>query len=211
MVKKVNSDLEGVAKFYNDRFLVEGDTIKSVGWSSKDSQLLRFKILLETFELQGKCILDVGCGLGDLVPYLEELTAGDFKYIGLDISEELIKKAQQKYPQKNCEFIVGDILSTDLQGLQVDYAIESGAFSFKITDNESYVRAAMQKMYEVSREGIALNFLTSYADYSLEKNFHFEPEKIFSWAQKLSRFVSISHDYKLWEFTVRILRSPFER
>lgn len=211
MVKKPDFGLQDVASFYNSRFEKEGDSIKSVGWSTKESQQLRFKVLLENFKIEGKTILDVGCGLADLIPFLTERFGGNFRYIGLDISEKLIDTARTKYALPNCQFFVGDILTTEMDTSGIDYVIESGAFSFKISDNYRYVKAAMGKMYDIANEGIALNFLTSYVDYKLEKNFHYDPEIIFSWALKLSRFASISHDYNLWEFTVRILKSPIER
>ncbi len=58
----------------------------------------------------GDLVLDAGCGNGRL---LEALQNKNIEYLGFDNSEELIKTAQQNYPQR--EFLVADIL--DLHGV----------------------------------------------------------------------------------------------
>jgi len=60
--------------------------------------------------------LDLGCGTGKA----EEILFNDFKEIlGLDISQVMIKKANSK-KLKNCTFIVGDALKTNLSSNSSD-------------------------------------------------------------------------------------------
>lgn len=198
-------DTAEAAELYNKRFDRHGRDIKTVGWGSEQSQRLRFEVLLRGLDPKGKTILDVGCGLGDLIPFLEQQTGGEFNYIGIDIAEKLIGDARETYGNDRREFYVGDIFSIDLR--QVDIAVLSGALSFKMLGIEEYAHETVKRMFELSREAACLNFLTKYVDFELEKNQHYQPELIFSNAMRISRRVNLFHDYPLYEFTVQLIRS----
>ncbi len=193
------------AELYNTRYEEYGRQIKTVGWGSKDDQLLRFEILFRGLNPKGKTILDVGCGLGDLIPFLNDKTRGDYQYIGIDVTSNLIVDSKEKYGKSGIDFFVGDIFSLPLPA--VDIAVLSGALSLKAKGIEKYAIDTMEKMFDLSREAVSLNFLTKYVDFELEKNQHYQPEDVFSSAKKLSNRVNLIHDYPLYEFTIQIFRN----
>jgi SAM-dependent methyltransferase len=203
----VVSDNERIASFYNERYARDGRTVGSVGWSSRATQQLRFDVLLRNIELRGKVFLDVGCGLGDLVDYLDTRTGGDFRYIGIDISEKLIEDSQQFWQRDNCSFRLGDIFTAEIPK-KIDVAVSSGTLTYVRQDNEDYAKSVISKMYEVVDEAACLNFMTSFVDFQLEKNYHYDPGKVFGWAKELTRFSNLVHDYDLWEFTLQLLKQP---
>lgn len=69
-------------------------------------------------------ILDFGCGTGLLTKYLHEKLPGA-KIDGMDISQEMIKKAQANCPE--CRFYYGDISSAELP--QYDVIIAKDVFN----------------------------------------------------------------------------------
>jgi SAM-dependent methyltransferase len=193
------------AELYNARFSEYGRDIKTVGWGNAADQRLRFDVLFRGLYPTGKTILDVGCGLGDLIPYLEEKTNGDFTYIGIDVAEKLVDDAKTRYAKTNIVFYTGDIFSVNISA--VDIAVLSGALSFKTENIEEYAYATMSKMFSLSREVASLNFLSTYVDFELEKNQHYQPETVFSKAKTLSKAVNLLHDYPLYEFTIQVIRN----
>ena len=46
----------------------------------------------------GKNVLDMGCGTGDLIPFLEEGSS----YIGIDVLEDRINRLKTQYPNYTC-------------------------------------------------------------------------------------------------------------
>ena len=192
---------EPAALLYNERYKKFGRDIRTVGWGSDADQSLRFDVLFRGINPHGKTILDVGCGLGDLVPYLERLTDGNFYYIGIDVAGELIQDAKIVHARSNCEFLIGDIFSIDLP--KVDISVMSGALSLKRDGIEIYARNTLRQMINLSRVAVALNFLTKYVDYEVQHNQHYHPEKVFSWAREYSKRVNLIHDYPLYEFTIQ--------
>ena len=196
-------DEETVGEFYNERFNQRGENIESIGWGSYESQQLRFKILTEIADLEDQSICDLGCGFGDLYQYLEQ-NYSKFSYCGIDLSDKLLSVGRKNYP--DVTFERKNILKEDIQGF--DYVISSGALTYRIENHMEYVERMVKRMFEICQKGIAVNFLSTYVDYQLDKNFHLAPETAFAMAQKLSRWATIRQDYSLFEFTLYIYKNP---
>lgn len=199
-------DLEEVKNFYNARFAKEGRSLKSVGWSDEEGQRLRFDIISRGIDYNNKTILDLGCGLADFEKYLNDKGFYGFTYIGVDISDALIEECVKSKTNEKSNYYCGEIFDFDFP--EVDITVSSGALTIKMKDNESYAQKVIDHLFSISIEVVSINFMSSYCDYKLEKNHHYSPEKIFSFSKKLSRFVNIFHDYKLWEFTLQIFKEP---
>lgn len=84
--------------------------------------------------------------------------------------------------------------------------MESGVLNHGLKDNEGTARALLKEMYRVCRLGVAFNLTTDYVDYRDEYLYYYSPEEVFSFCRSLSRFVTLRHDYPLYEFTVYIYR-----
>lgn len=201
------SDVENIRALYNGRYAIHGTGVETVGWGSKSDQEMRFEVLCRGLDLRGKRILDIGCGLGDFVAYARQRFDGDIDYVGIDLAQDLIEAARQQYGNSRTSFHVAT-MSEDADLGEFDIAVMSGTLTFRTQDNMETMRRMLGLAYRRCREALCVNFLTSYADFQLEKNFHYSPEAVFSFAKTLSRFVTLHHDYELYEFTVQILRAP---
>ena len=198
-------DTNKIKKFYNDNFYKYKDSVKTVGWSSKKDQYLRFEKLFENIEVNNKSILDIGCGLGDLIFFIKKKYKGkNFKYTGIDISDAIIDFAKTKHKAKNISFINGNFYNLNLS--KYDIIISSGSMSLNLKLKEKDITKMITKMYNNCKSYVSMNFLSTYCDYQLTKNTHYSPEKIFSICKKLSNKVNLIHDYRLYEFTVQIIK-----
>tara|TARA_B100000780_G_C21096525_1_gene442282 strand:- start:161 stop:769 length:609 start_codon:yes stop_codon:yes gene_type:complete len=200
----MNQEIQKLKNFYNNRYDLYGNDIKTVGWGDEQSQNLRFDMLFKDIDITNKIVLDIGCGFGDLIPYLDNRFSSDYQYIGVDIAEKIISEAKKNFSKKNRNFITGDLLTLEIPN--VDIAILSGALSFKREGIEKYAINTIDKMYKLSNEVACLNFMTTKCDYQLEKNQHYNPKKIYSHAKKCSSNVLLNEDYPLYEFTIQIFR-----
>lgn len=196
-------DKKKLLDLYEGRYKRFGYNVKAVGWKDVKSQRLRFKVLSDIVDLSGFSICDLGCGFGDLFPYLVK-RFGNINYLGIDLSKKLIEEAKKRYPEAN--FQVKDILKNPPKK-KFDFVLSSGALSFKMQKHEKYVQQMLEAMMAMSTKGVAVNFLTSYVDYRIKKNFHFSPEKAFTIGRRLTRFITIRHDYPLYEFTMYLYHS----
>jgi len=169
--------------FYS-RALREGQTDHArVGWESAALQKLRFEALLQAFDTQPRShatLLDVGCGLGDLVPYLAA-TGRDFEYTGVDIHPAMIAEARQRYP--DARFEVADVF--ELADGAYDFVLCSGALSLRFASEEdSY--AFIDKLHQIARLASAFNLqskdgFNSGRGHALRSDFwHVAPVEVYT-------------------------------
>lgn len=198
-------DCSNLSALYDGRFAEHGASVKTVGWGSESDQSMRFEVLCRNLDLTGKRILDIGCGLGDFVLWAEKRYGSNFDYVGMDLARDLVKSAQERLggPRRN---FIADTLGADSNVGEFDVIVLSGTLTFKTTDNMSTMRTLLSNAFERCQEVLCCNFMTSYADTQLEKNFHYSPEEVFKFAKSLTRFVVLHHDYPLYEFTVQMFR-----
>jgi SAM-dependent methyltransferase len=200
-------DKARIVELYECRLAAYGYDVRTVGWGSRADQSLRFEMLSREIDFTNKSILDVGCGFGDFVAFLEARGCSGYSYVGVDISPRLIEEAGRRFGGTNRTFKVLNLLDNPEIGM-FDVVVCSGALSFKVEDNLGLAHQMLARMFALSREAVCVNFLSSRVDYMLEKNFHFEPGAMLAYALSLSRWARIYHDYSLYEFTIQILRDP---
>lgn len=204
MYRLKKSEIDKVCCLYEERLKNFGYHYKSLGWGSWHDQHLRFRILSEIGNLDNSFIVDVGCGFGDLYPYLRKRFK-HIRYLGIDLSVELVKKAKELYSKSGAKFSVANILDSSFKK-KADYYLLSGALNFRLRENLELAKNTLEKMFYLSRKAVACNFLSKYVDYEAEKNFHYHPEEIFAFGKKLTKYVSLRHDYPLWEFTIYLYK-----
>ena len=201
--------LRDVEHYYSTKLRTYGATPAGVDWNSAQSQELRFqKILTVCDRSHPFSIIDYGCGYGALVDHLERAGSA-FEYWGLDVSQEMTAAALEHHPgRKNCHFVnVAEALPT------CDYVVASGTFNVKLgtemAEWHGYVLATLRAMFELSAKGLAFNVLTSYVDPDRRRPdlYYADPAVLFRFCKtELSRFVTLLHDYELFEFTMLVRR-----
>ena len=196
---------------YRRRFAEYGYSPKTLGWD-KGKQNIRFSILTSQWDLEGKSILDVGCGFGDLNRYIRKNGGVEFyEYTGVDIVEELILEAKIQNPgngNAKISYICGDFLKMPIER-SFDYVISSGVFNrryFGELDNYSFIEKCIDKSFDLCKEGIAFDFLSDKVDYQYKHTFHSSPERILSYSYGKSRNIILRNDYMPFEFSVFIFK-----
>lgn len=178
---------------------------KAVGYGHRESQTIRFKVLTQIADLNHKTVLDVGCGLGHLVSFFERNKI-KVEYTGYDIIKKFIEKASKLYPEKRFE--VKNIMEK-IPDEKFDYVLACGVLNIPIGHNEEYIRELIKRMFSMCNEGVAINMLSSYADYYDPKCYYYSPEKILEWVlKKVSRWTVLRHDYLPHDFTLYIYKEP---
>jgi len=173
----------------------------ALGWAGLNSQIVRFKALLKVGNLEGKRILDVGCGLGDLYHFLS-LNYNHFEYLGIDLVPEFIEKAKIKYPQG--DFLNKDIL--DFKSESFDFVLSSGAMTFKIPNYKEKYFEMIKKMFQLSSLGTAFNMLNKEGHVDDDLYTAYDIEEITSFCYSLTQKLKIIKDYSPQDFTVFLYR-----
>lgn len=197
--------LQDVSDYYTQKVKEHGASPRGVDWNSEESQFLRFEKLSQVFNTQeGFSVLDYGCGTGAYIKFLKQKKYNSV-YHGFDISKEMIGTARQIYPEDAQSFI------TEVEAGKFDYVIASGIFNVRLQHNENdwkeYILDTLEKMNSLSEKGFSFNILTLYSDIEKRRSdlFYADPLYYFDLCKKkYSRFVTLIHDYPLYEFTILV-------
>jgi SAM-dependent methyltransferase len=211
MQNKKTNLLAEVAEYYTSRLAQHGDKPQGVDWNGEESQTLRFGQLCKVVVTSNKfSINDLGCGYGALYDFLSQ-EYENFSYTGIDVSEKMIRAAEQRYETKSrTRFLVSS------EPDQVaDYGIASGIFNVRLgqSDGEwqSYLEATLDILDRTSRLGFAFNCLTSYSDADKMRDYLYyaSPCALFDLCKRrYSKNVALLHDYGLYEFTILVRKQP---
>jgi SAM-dependent methyltransferase len=210
----VEDALAGVAALYTSNLDEHGINSKSVGWPDSASQLLRFEklaLLLDAAPHSERVsVADFGCGYAPMLRFLDERDRPPIgRYIGYDISAEMLKAARREVgADPRVELVHASEPAED-----VDYTFVSGTFNVRMGSSEAdwelFVKGQLRALWQRSRRGLAFNLLTTYVDWRKDDLFYASASEFFDYCKSgLSRFVSVVHDYPLYEWTMLVHREP---
>lgn len=207
MQNKKTDLLIEVAEYYATRLAQHGETPHGVDWNGEESQTLRFAQLCKIIDAPDQfSINDLGCGYGALYNYLTRDYA-DFSYSGIDVSESMIRAAEQRCKDKDH---VRYVLSSEPDQI-ADYGVASGIFNVRLRRSDAewriYLEATLDALDQNSRIGFSFNCLTSYSDPDKMRDhlYYADPCVLFDLCKRrYSRNVALLHDYGLYEFTILV-------
>lgn len=139
--------------FYSTAIEKYGISAKGVNWHSKESQKIRFDIILKMLpdNISQYTIADAGCGFGDLYLYMLKKKKVPKEYIGIDSLVDMYSIASER---TGCEIVVADICKEKLP--LADFYICSGAMNV-LENFETHL--FMQNCFLSCRIGFIFNLL----------------------------------------------------
>ncbi len=151
-------------------------------------------------------VLDIGCGYGAMLTHLRS-TGWRGEYFGYDICPEMIAAAQEMHSGRE------RFTSTLSEVPDADMVVASGVFNVKLdvpTQTwQRYVDEALHLMYKHCRIAFGFNVLTAYSDQDRmrEDLYYASASRYLDYCAKhFSRWMTLKHDYGLFEFTLLVRR-----
>lgn len=185
---------------YSKRLKKLGPVVRALGWDTKENQWKRFESAVSLINLEGKNIVDIGCGFGDFFEFLKERKVKIASYTGIDINEDLLAIAKTRHP--NGIFKYSNILLEPPKREIADIGFAFGTLNFNLRrkpNNYEYAREFIKKALGLCKEALLVDMLSSYLDKSYPKEdfvFYYSPEKMLKFAQTLTPNVVLKHDYQ---------------
>lgn len=179
-----------------------GASEKALGWASRKSQRLRYTVLSLSAPWDEEIsVLDVGCGQGDFLQFLQDENL-PCRYTGMDLSEEMLAIARRQHPDGR--FLQGDFLDGDfMEGF--DYVMASGLVNLRVSDQMGWLYGLLDKSFSLARRGVAFNMLSSFVpeDERDERYFYYyDPLSVLAYCLTLTPFVELKQSYLPHDFTV---------
>jgi SAM-dependent methyltransferase len=135
------------------------DPARCAGWRDARSQRLRFAVCAAALGGEAPCdLLDVGCGLGDLLPFMRR-RGFTGSYVGIDLLPEMVARAEARHGGDPCaRFAVADLLAPPawLASARFDLVVACGTLSLRVPSHEAYFRAMAQALWARAGGALAL-------------------------------------------------------
>jgi len=197
--------LEDITEDYEKALQAYGESPKALLWWDYRSMAIRFRELVKDIPLDGKSVLDAGCGMGDLLPFLYS-NSTSFKYLGVDKNKGFIEIAKKRYEGHN--FKVADPFKNKIGDF--DVIISSGVMN---GNHEGWLekrKQMIEALYGQANQVLSFNMagglrpvpndsLIAYAD----------AREIFEYCQTLSPRVILRAHYLQKDFAVVMFKKNF--
>lgn len=193
-----NDDRDAIVRRYSERFECYGVDLETLNVGKHyDAQ---HAVHASIGNLNGKTLLDVGCGLGHYYQYLQGRGV-QIDYIGYDFVKSFIDSDRERFP--DARFELRDVTNEEIVH-QADYAVMCQVFNnrYRDSNNTEVVKLVIRKVFAATRIGLSVDFLSSYVNYEEPDMWYFSPPELFDFAESLTPFVRLRHDYAPRHFTL---------
>lgn len=192
---------------YRDKFKKFGVSSKSLLWKSRGAAHQRFRQFWAEINFNGKTILDIGCGFGEMGNFITKRYK-NVKYKGIDITPEFIENGHKLYPQ--LDFEIGDfheLTKTE----SYDVVLASGVLNSNllaqasVENNMDYRKKAIAKMFSLTNDVFAFNMLGGHPAPNNDPKsnvWHSDSLEILEYCMSLTRRVILRANYHPRDFTI---------
>lgn len=189
--------------FYDRHLRDFGDSPQALRWTPEGQEARYSAFLSIAGNLNGKSVLDFGCGKGDFYGFMRARGI-DASYCGVDVNASLIGLASEKYPR--ADFRVVDIEEERLDG-RFDVIIACGVFNLRIGGIKESMENVLKLLFDRCGQEMHFNALSSYAVQRDVELFFVSPEELLKFALKsLSLKVTLRHDLVRGDVFVSVFR-----
>jgi len=188
-------------KGYQRRFKKFGRDPRALQWRNKQAAEKRYREVVAEIDFEGKTVLDVGCGFGDIIPHIES-KAKNFEYTGVDLVPEFVEEARKLHPRQN--FQVRDYFNDPMEQ-RFDVILSVGTLNGNVKDNMGYRKESIKTMFERAGEVLAFDMEGAHPQpKTSEKSnvWYADPLEIRDYCLTLTPKVILSDKYHRRNFVV---------
>lgn len=203
-MKNSNSGALDALRSYWDRQSQLGDDRQRVDFNPR-TQRTRFEAFVRQHQLDGRRVLDLGCGVAAFYEHLRQREI-DCDYVGFDLSPEMVDLCRRRYP--GVSFVSGDIVEWgDPQC--VDFSVAFGIHNVRFDDGWDILERVTRRQFELTRVAAHVSLLTDrFADFG-ERAQPWPAEKVLSLALDITPYVRLEHDVLPNDFSITLYREPW--
>lgn len=200
-------NLSDLTEDYNKSLEQYGQSPKALLWWDYRSMAIRFRELVKDVPLDGRTVLDAGCGMGDLLPYLYSKSSS-FRYLGVDVNKGFIEIADKRYEGHN--FKVADPFARKIG--EFDVIFSSGVMNGNYEGWLEHRKQMIKTLFEQAGQVLAFNMaggLKPITDDSLIA--YADAQEIFEYCKTLSDRVVLRAQYLQKDFTIVMFKTSLKR
>jgi trans-aconitate methyltransferase len=152
-------NVDDITGYYRNGIELYGiDAPRTMGYQTTPIDDRLIKHLLPETVPDSYSVLDVGCGLGQIVPILRDRFPKSHlqKLLGIDLVEEFIRHCREEFP--NHEFVTTNFLEWE-SPRRFDIVLAAGVLVTRIDLYETYLARFIAKMTSASKGWVGFNVI----------------------------------------------------
>lgn len=201
---------------YERCFDQHGASPRGVDWPSSPDLEARFAALLSVLDGAPPgprpVLLDVGCGPGLLLDYLQAKGQLDtIEYRGVDLSAVMVNASRRRWP--NHDITVRNIITNPFPAGSVDVVVMNGVLTEKLTLSQEAMidlaQALIMAAFNCARIGVAFNVMSTHVDWERSDLFHWSFDAAAAFLKaRVSPHFAFRSDYGPYDYTTFVWRQP---
>lgn len=156
-------DISGriVARYYERLLRRHGQSSQALAERADDKDLAFYQHLFHGVDLKGPLsVLDIGCGMGDLIDFLQARQADIESYLGIDLVQQFVDICRQEYLPP-CRFLRANFISPSFAPRErFNLIVNMGVMVSRVFHYEEYIAFSIEKMLALSSRHIVFNVIT---------------------------------------------------
>lgn len=205
---EVSKAVSRLGDLYGQEVRTHGADPRSAGHKNREDQWLRFRKLAAVVEPAapdaGMSVNDLGCGYGAMLEYFDGVGAKVDRYFGYDVSQDMLDIAQRQIGGPRVRLFNSPKVTES-----ADYSFISGIFNVRLDATEDawtdYIKETLLQVAAKSTRGMSFYLLSTYVDWKNERFYYGDPFMFFDFCKRnISKYVTLCHDYPLYEWTMTI-------
>jgi len=151
-----------VTRYYKRLLRQHGRTPQALAERADDKDLGFYQHLFDGIELPDQLsVLDIGCGMGDLIDFLQLREASIGSYLGIDLVGPFIDLCRLEYLPP-CEFRKANFISSSFAPTErFNLVVNMGVLVSRVVSYEAYVEHCIAKMIALSSKYVLFNVITN--------------------------------------------------
>jgi SAM-dependent methyltransferase len=204
---ELRAGLQKLRAYWDGRARSRLPDLEKLEWSHWRTQRLRFDAFLADHDLQGKSVLDLGCGLGHFYAHLRRRGIA-VEYLGYDLSPAMIQQCRARFPDQRFES--GDFLSYQ-PASRFDYSVAFGIHNIRVPG----ARAILE---QVTRHQFALSSVAAHVSLLSDRYTAFAPHlqawpagEVLALALTITPYVALHRDYLETDCSITLYRATITK
>jgi len=156
-------------------------------------------------------LLDIGCGTGDLVDYMDGFNLNVIRYEGWDIMPEMVEQAQKRIhdDQGKYTFRTYDVRDKRFPIESIDHVVSIAAYALKAPhdsqqENIRYVQESIEEMAMIATKSVFVSLFSTWKTNIIPEEMVLDPVTMFAWAKSKWERVDLIHSYAPFDFSLVI-------
>jgi SAM-dependent methyltransferase len=151
-----------VAHYYGNLLSKFGPSPRALDERSDMKERLFYDHLFNTAELPSSLsLLDIGCGMGSLIEYVQERGSHIHQYLGIDLLQRFVAECQANYGPPFVFQRANLVSAAFLPAQKYDLVVSMGVLVSRVLLYEQYVEYAIRKMIGLSNKYVLFNVITN--------------------------------------------------